>query len=440
MSDWNFDLLREYDERICEIAKGHGLDWYPIAYESCDYYQMIGHMSYHGMPSHYGHWSYGKSFERTHQMYDAGQEGLPYELIINSNPSIAYLMRENPAYLQILIMAHCVGHSDFFKNNKTFAKTRANSVSTRFRNARKRLQGYIEDPSIGINKVERILDAAHTCRYQIDRYNTDKLSHKKLKEQYTEKIKNDKDGSYKHIKIDRIPLEPDHDILGFIIEHSKHLKDWEKDIVGIVRDEAYYFMPQIRTKIMNEGWASYWHYRIMHELELPQKYHIPFLKSHNQVIRPHIGAINPYHLGFTMFKKIEERHGLDACFLAREVANDQSFLREYLTEEDCRELNLFSYSKKGTRDRSYHSIDEISDVDGWKQAKQNLINNIGAAGIPKIYVDDVQKKSGTLVLRHEHDGRDLDLSYADNVVNFITTLWGNEVRLLTIIEEEPWEI
>ena len=112
--DWNTKLLSEYDDRICELAKERGLDWYPIHYEVCDYFSMIGNMAYHGMPTHYGHWSYGKSFERTHQMYNLGQEGLPYELIINSNPSIAYLMRENPAYLQILIMAHCVRQTDFF--------------------------------------------------------------------------------------------------------------------------------------------------------------------------------------------------------------------------------------------------------------------------------------------------------------------------------------
>ena len=99
MSDWNVNDLEEWDEKICEIARGHGLDWYPISYETCDYREMIGHMSYHGMPSHYGHWSYGKTFERTHFMYNAGAEGLPYELIINSNPSIAYLMQENQLYL-----------------------------------------------------------------------------------------------------------------------------------------------------------------------------------------------------------------------------------------------------------------------------------------------------------------------------------------------------
>jgi stage V sporulation protein R len=130
---WNFSELKEWDELICKKAKEFGLDWHPINYEVCDYFEMIGHMSYHGMPSHYNHWSYGKSFEVTHQQYNMGMQGLPYELIINSDPSIAYLMRENPLYLQILIMAHCIGHSDFFKNNRTFRNTSPENIVSKMK-------------------------------------------------------------------------------------------------------------------------------------------------------------------------------------------------------------------------------------------------------------------------------------------------------------------
>ena len=156
MSDWTFKDLEVWDEKIISLAKSYNLDWFPINYEVCDYYEMIGHMAYHGMPSHYNHWSYGKSFERTHFMYNQGQSGLPYELIINSNPSIAYLMRENPLYLQILIMAHCVGHSDFIKHNRCFKNTDPEHIVSRMRNAKKRLQGYIEDTNIGQEKVENL--------------------------------------------------------------------------------------------------------------------------------------------------------------------------------------------------------------------------------------------------------------------------------------------
>ena len=432
--EWTTDLLSEYDERICDLAKAEGLDWFPIHYEVCDYYSMIGHMSYHGMPTHYGHWSFGKSFERTHQMYNLGMEGLPYELIINSNPSIAYLMKENPAYLQILIMCHCVGHSDFFKNNRMFKETRPESVVQRFRNAKKRIQGYVEDPHIGIDEVEKVLDAAHAIQFQTDRFPIIKPTHKELKEKYIKLINEDTKGEWKSFDITKIPLEPQYDVLGFISEHGK-FEDWKRDIIDIVRDEANYFMPQIHTKIMNEGWASFWHYRLMNKLELPQKYHIPFLKSHNQVIRPHVGGLNPYHLGFEIFKKIEERHGIDECFIARETAHDVSFLRQYLKEEDAFELGLFSFS----RQKDEYKIDEISDEEGWKEVREALLKNIGMSSIPSIHVSELTKDD-VLVLEHDHDGRDLELNNADEVVSHVHELWGGEVKMFTIVEGESWEI
>jgi stage V sporulation protein R len=433
-TDWSVELLAEYDERICELAKSEGLDWYPIQYEVCDYYSMIGHMSYHGLPTHYGHWSFGKAFERTHQMYNLGAEGLPYELIINSNPSIAYLMKENPAYLQILIMAHCVGHSDFFKNNRMFGDTRPDTVIQRMRNAKKRIQGYTEDTNIGVEAVEGVLDAAHAIQFQTHRRPGGVATHEELYRKYVDLINDDEDGVWKSFDIRKIPLEPDYDVLGFITEHG-NLERWKVDVINIVRDEAKYFMPQMQTKICNEGWASYIHYRILHKLDLPQEYHIPFLKSHNQVLRPHIGGLNPYHIGFEIFKKIEERHGFDECLTAREICNDASLIRQYLKEEDARELGLFSFS----RDRDEYKVNDISDSDGWKNVKQQLINNVGGNSIPVIYVDDLTEND-VLILRHDHDGRDLDLSYADEVVEHIHSLWECEVKLFTIVEGEPWEI
>jgi len=432
--DWNYKQLEEWDERICQMAKDRNLDWFPISYEVCDYFTMIGHMSYHGMPTHYGHWSYGKAFERTRQMYNMGMEGLPYELIINSNPSIAYLMRENPLYLQVLIMAHCIGHSDFFKNNRMFANTRPDSVVGRMRNAKKRIQSYVEDPTIGIEEVEEVLDAAHAISFQTYRYGQTRQTHEDLVEKYSQIINDDEDKEYVDFDIGKIPLEPDYDILGFIIEHSK-LPAWKKDLIEIVREEARYFIPQIQTKIMNEGWASYWHYTLCHELELPSSMHLPFIKMHNQVIRPHVGGLNPYHMGFVIFKDIEERLGIEECFIAREVSHDVAFIRQYLTRDLCEKLGLFSFSEKR---KAGITIDEIYDDDGWEVVKENLISNIGTNGIPVIYVDEAE--DNVLVLRHEHDGRDLDLGHAENVVNHVNTLWPGSAKLYTILEEELWEI
>jgi stage V sporulation protein R len=436
MSDWNFSDLEKWDDKICKLCEDYGLDWFPIIYEVVDYFEMMGHMAYHGMPSHYRHWSYGKSFERTHQMYNLGMEGLPYELIINSNPSIAYLMRENPLYLQILIMAHCVGHSDFFKNNRIFSTTYPNSTIMQFKSARDRVRKYIEDPNIGVEKVEEILDAAHSIRFQTDRNGKERVEHSKIKREMIEKINSSKSGSVPNSeRLNKIPIHLDGDLLGFIIEHGAHLEEWERDLINIVREESYYFLPQIKTKIMNEGWASFWHYKIMHELGLDSSLHLPFLKSHNQVIRPHIGAINPYHLGFHLFKKIEETEGLDACFFNREVHDDESALRCLLERQDCEELNLFSYSQK----KKGITIDEVSDEDGWKVVRNDLLTNVGVNSIPRIMVKDIDD-DGALILEHDHDGRDLDLNYAEEVVNHILRLWKGGVRFFTIIEDEVWEI
>jgi stage V sporulation protein R len=434
MHDYSFDDLNEWDDKICELGKKKGLSWFPISYEVVDYYTMIGHMAYNGMPSSYGHWSYGKRFERTHQMYNLGMEGLPYEMIINSNPSIAYLMRENPLYMQILIMAHCVGHSDFFKNNRMFANTRPESIIARMRNAKKRIQGYTEDPSIGIDLVEEVLDAAQSISFQTYRYGQQRTTRKELIEKYTQLIKDDEEGEYIDFDITKKPLEPDYDLLGFIAENG-NFPEWKKDILEIVRDEAKYFIPQIQTKIMNEGWASMHHYDLCHELNLDAGLHLPILKSHNQVIRPHIGGLNPYHMGFTIFKDIEKRFGYEECLIARETAHDVSFIRQYLTQELCEDLGLFSYSEKR---KAGITIDEIHDEDGWKIIKEDLISNIGTNGIPVIYIDETD--CGQLVLRHEHDGRDLELDYADNVIRHVNALWPEGAKLFTILEEELWEI
>jgi len=174
---------------------------------------------------------------------------------------------------------------------------------------------------------------------------------------------------------------------------------------------------------------------MMHELDLPDSMHIPFLKMHNEVVRPHLGSINPYHLGFYLFQRIEERHGLEECFIARESLNDESFIRQYLTEEDCVDLNLFSFGL----DKKDFVIDDVSDNEGWRSVKQNLIKQVSANNIPSIVVEGVDE-ANILTLKHEHDGRDLELEYAESVVDHITTIWGDVVRLETIIEDEPFEI
>ena len=355
-------------------------------------------------------------------------------MIINSNPSIAYLMRENALNIHILTMAHCVGHSDFFKNNRMFADTNPDNIIDSFKSAAKYVRKLIEDPSIGIERVETILDAAHSIKYQVPRFPG--IKYKSREELLSiEKIKMTQNPKYT-VDLSRIPLQPEYNILHFIAEHSKNLEEWERNLILIVEESSKYFIPQAFTKVMNEGWACTIHYKIVNELNLPDRLHLPFIKLHNQVIRPHLGQVNPYHLGYKLFEHLIEKYGFDEALILRETHNDITFLRCYADEEFLRSMNYFSYSFK--KDKKAITIDDVSDEKGWEKVRDELINNVGLNRIPVVYVDAIEKNN-TLSLVHEHDGRDLDLEYAKKVFQHIKTLWGDEIQLVSQIEDEKWE-
>jgi len=437
MAEWTTSDLQKWDDKICKLGEELGLDWYPIDYEICDYKEMIGHMAYTGMPTHYQHWSYGKSFDRIQTEYNLGMSGLPYEMIINSNPSISYLMTENPMSTHLLTMAHCVGHSDFFKNNRMFIETDAANVIDRFKSAGRRIKKYMEDPNIGIDRVEKILDACHSIKYQVPRSpGIKRTDPSKLKKYYKKLIMNDTTGKYDNFNLNKIPLEPDYNLLGFIRNHNRFLEEWEKDVIHIVEQNSMYFIPQAKTKIMNEGWAVLIHEKIMNQLDLPTEYSLGFIRLHNQVIRPHLGRVNPYHLGYKIFRHIEERLGFDACLVAREAHCDETFIKKYLDKELCRELNLFSFAFG--RKEGYHRITDVSGEESWRTVRDDLIKNIGLNSAPVVCVEEMLQ-DGTLVLSHEHDGRDLELSEANRVFGHINELWSGGVRFSTIIEDDIWE-
>ncbi|WP_330390036.1 SpoVR family protein [Tepidibacter formicigenes] len=438
MMEYTIEQLEKWDKKIVDIVKAEGLDCYSQEFEICSYEDMICFEVYVGMPSHYPHWSYGKAYERKKTLYKYNLEGLPYEMVINSDPSIAYLMKDNTLLLQILTMAHVYGHNDFFKNNRLFAEgTKADYTIEMFKNHSNRIRSYIEDPTIGYEKVERILDAAHAIRFHTTRVIglkklSDEEKKKRLLEKYYEETQPkgllDDKSDIPFPNLNKIPLEPTDDIMNFLIEHS-NLEEWEKDIIEIVMKEAMYFIPQIETKIMNEGWASYWHYKILNKLNLSQSLHMEFLNRHNQVIRPFLGGINPYFVGFKMFEDIEKRYGRDKIFEVRKLERDQSFIRKYLTEELCEKMNMFQYKKKG---RNY-VIEEVADKEGWKKIRDTLANNVGMGEIPYIKVEKVSPTDGGLVLIHEYDGRELELSYAYETLKHVSTLWGDKVTLKTVI-------
>ncbi|MGE5372891.1 MAG: SpoVR family protein [Solirubrobacterales bacterium] len=430
------DLVR-YNRLIEAAVRQFGLDCYPQDFELCSYNDMISYEAYSGMPSRYPHWSFGKAWERIKTYYRYNLTGLPYEMVINSNPCLAYLMKENTLLLQVLTIAHVYGHNDFFKNNRLFkSATRAEYTTEIFKSHANRLREYIADPSIGYARVERILDSAHGLRFQVYRITNEKhfspeAQKKRLMDAYYTPNSSENDllpGARKERSPDwnQIPLEPEEDILLLLMRYA-HLTEWEKDIINIVREEALYFIPQIETKIMNEGWASFWHYKILNHLELPQSMHLEFIKRHNQVIAPHEGSLNPYHLGFKIWSKLDaESDDKQRIFAIREQERDASFLRRYLDEDLCRELNLFQYQKRG----SNYVVKEISDEPGWQKIRDTLITNVGMNSIPVIKVIDITTDN-TLDMVQEQDDRELLLEYAQETLKYIARLWGRKVRLHT---------
>jgi len=347
------------------------------------------------------------------------------------------LMTENPMPTHILTMAHCVGHSDFFKNNRMFAETNADTVIGSFKSAGKRVKKYMEDPHIGVEKVEKILDACHAIRYQVPRTpGIKRRSHSDLKKYYHNLILNDKSGWWDNFDLNKIPLEPDSNLLGFIADHNRFLEDWEKDLIRIVEKESLYFIPQAYTKIMNEGWACMIHEKIVNALGIPDDFFLSFIRLHNQVVRPHLGRINPYHLGYKIFKNIEKNQGFNECLRVRETHNDESFIKAHLDQELCNELNLFSYSFN--KREGYNQITDVSGEENWRTVRDDLIRNVGLNGVPVVIVKELTP-SGALILEHEHDGRDLELSEANKVFEHINDLWCGDVKFTTVIEDESWE-
>lgn len=434
--EYTIDDLEKWNRKIEKIALASGLDYYPQEFEMVDYNEMIGYEVYSGMPSRYPHWSFGKAYERQKTLYRYNFTGLPYEMVINSNPCLAYLMKENTLLMQILTIAHVYAHNDFFKNNRLFKEgTDASYTLEMFKNNAILISGYINDPGIGYEKVEKMLNAAHAVRLQGAR--TVGLKRKSEEERKQEEIDyyKEKNASYDILKpkvkldppdFNRIPLDPEDDLLYFIVQYGE-LEEWQKNVLDAVRKEAAYFIPQIETKIMNEGWASYWHYKILQSLDLPTSLQLEFMRRHNDVIRPIPGGLNPYYLGFKIYKDIAERYGEEKIFAVREFDRDASFIRRYMTYDLCNKLHLFEYKKK----ESNYFIEEVSDKEGWEKIRDTLSDATGMGAIPYIRVTDLSKKDKTLTLEHLYDGRALNAKYAEETLKCIYDLWRHKVILRT---------
>lgn len=447
-------LLHKAIEEITEIASGFGLDFYPMRYEICPA-DIIYTFGAYGMPTRFSHWSFGKQFYKMKLQYDLGLSKI-YELVINSDPCYAFLLDSNSLIQNKLIVAHVLAHCDFFKNNVRFQNTKRDMVESMSATA-ERIRQY--EIKYGRDEVEKFLDAVLAIEEHIDpslmrpqlnwsiddnEYDEDEpektsiyddlwdLDHRGVEKPKPQKRKK------------RFPPQPEKDILLFIESYSRELDDWQRDILTMMREEMLYFWPQLETKIMNEGWASYWHQRILREMDLTSGEALEFAKLNAGVVQPSRTSINPYYLGLKIFEDIEERYnnpteemkrrgvepgsGREKIFEVREVESDISFLRNYLTKDLIFREDMYLFQKQG---RDYKIVDKE-----WEAIRDKLVNMRVNGGFPYLTViDGDYLKNGELYIKHWYEGIELDIKYLEKVIPYIYQLWGRTVHIETVIEE-----
>jgi stage V sporulation protein R len=437
---------------ITEIAKGFGLDFYPMRYEICPA-EIIYTFGAYGMPTRFSHWSFGKQFHKMKLHYDLGLSKI-YELVINSNPCYAFLLDSNSLIQNKLIVAHVLAHCDFFKNNVRFQNTKRDMVESMAATAERIRQYEIEH---GKQAVESFLDAVLAIEEHIDpslmrpklSWTADDLEFDDEPVQAStpyddlwgldSKKSNEKDTTKKK----KFPPRPEKDLLLFIESYSRDLTDWQRDILTMMREEMLYFWPQLETKIMNEGWASYWHQRILREMDLTSGEAIEFAKLNAGVVQPSRTGINPYYLGIKIFEDIEERYnnptdemksrgvkpgsGREKMFEVREIESDISFLRNYLTKDLVMREDMYLFQKQG---REYKVVDKA-----WEQVRDQLVSMRVNGGFPYLSVTDGDYlKNGELYIQHGYEGIELDIKYLEKVLPYIHQLWGRKCHIETIVE------
>ncbi|WP_338824898.1 hypothetical protein MHOCP_04570 [Moorella humiferrea] len=445
-----FKVLERAIREIHDQAKKFGLDFFPMRFELVPA-DVIYAFGAYGMPTRFTHWTFGKHFYKMKLQYDFNLSRI-YELVINSNPCYAFLLEGNDLIQNKLVIAHVFAHSDFFKNNIHFVPTSRNMVETMAVHAEK-IREY--EFKYGRREVEIFLDAALSIQEHIeppsvftgaeDEQEKD-TGHSRPKETPYDDLWA-LDGKPRERPKERgrkIPPRPTKDMLAFIMSHSPELEDWQRDILAMIREEIRYFWPQMETKIINEGWATYWHVRIMRELDLTEKETIDFANLHAAVTQPGKMQINPYYVGSKIFEDIERRwenpspeekkrnirpggEGRAKIFEVRSCENDVSFLRNYLTKELVEELDLFLYQKIGA--------EWVVVETDWEKVRDDLVSRLTNCGFPYIVVEDGDyQRRGELYLKHCYEGRELDVYYLEKTLPYVYLLWGRPVHLETVID------
>jgi stage V sporulation protein R len=464
------DLQRlvEADEKIREVASEMGLDFFPQEFDVIPAQKMLEIMAYR-LPVNYSHWSYGREYEMERTRYEHGM-GVPYEVVLNSDPCRAYLMNTNPFAVQAMVMAHVYAHNDFMKNNIHFSPTRRDMIPSASE-AASRLRRYEE--RFGEAAVERIIDAAMAIEQNVD---PDFFIKEETREEKEDRIDaghsttggkgpfEDLLGRKRPPQIARAdaerktPLEPERDIIYYLMDNSpKPLKEWEKDVLSVVRQQSRYYMPQRRTKVMNEGWATFWHQRIMERLfqdgYLSAEEH-GYYNLYNARVLTHLPrTINPYLIGLRMFEDIEDRwnkgrfgrdwddcrsgarretwdtglgKGREKLFDVRRTHIDRFFFEEFLTEKLVSELKLYIYKAIQRRD----NVDYVVAEDDWRTVKAILVRLYSDFGTPHIVVEDGDYKGRReLYLKHCFEGLPLDREYREKTLEHVHYLWQRPVHL-----------
>ena len=475
--------LTEIQRGIEQHARNYGLDFFPTIFEVVDAEQLNAVAAYGGFPTRYPHWRFGMEYEQLAKGYSYGLQKI-YELVINNNPCYAYLLGSNGVTDQKLVMAHVYGHCDFFKNNAWFCKTDRRMIDT-MANHGNRIRNYMD--RFGVEEVENFIDCCLSLEDLIDIYSP----HIKRRDDAPPPVRHDDaddddyidpttptrfqskdyldryvnprktmDAERAQLKQDQekkgnFPSEPMRDVMLFLSENAP-LKNWQADVLGIVREEAYYFAPQGQTKIMNEGWATYWHSTIMTKHAMEAKDLICYADHCAGTLAGSRTRLNPYKLGVELYRDIEDRwnrgaygedydncedwqekvhwnkptmKGREKIFEVRKIHNDLTFIDEFLTLDFCRRHKLFSFGFQ--QESGYYEIESRE----FPNVKQRLLYNLTNMGRPIIYVRDGNfKNRGELLLEHRFSGAELQQNFAQDTLTSLYKLWRRPVHIETKLE------
>ena len=484
-------MVAEYADKIAVHARREGLDFYTTHFEMLNSEEISQVAAYGGFPQRYPHWRFGMEYERLRKQHKYGLSKI-YEMVINNDPCYAYLLSDNMPVDHKTVIAHVYGHGDFFKNNIWFSRTNRKMMDEMANHAT-RVRRHID--RYGLQRVEKFIDACLSLDNLIDPHSVFmRRERRKLPGERPEDDKPDEAVRYpakpymdRYINPPakpseqedeaaadedepekRVPVKPLRDVLLFLLRHAP-LTDWQADLLSIIREEAYYFAPQGQTKILNEGWASYWHSTIMTKYVLRDDEVIDYCEHHAGTLATSPGRINPYKLGIELLRDIERRwntgrHGpeYDDCddlsarrnwgkgkapthrvvgrdspgrekiYQVREIYNDVTFLDEFLTPEFVEEQQLYQYRQDPNTGKM------VAVHRDFKKVKQQMLFMLTNHAQPYIYVvDGNYRNRGELYLAHQHSGADLDIKYAVDTLKNVQQIWKRPVHLAGRIDDDP---